>query len=78
MNEACSAGTGSFIAEQGRKFAGIRDVVHLGQEAIAARRRVARPALLGVHAEIIDEAVSAGSSRAPSSPACTTRSSRTT
>jgi len=61
MNEACSAGTGSFIAEQGRKFAGIRDVVHLGQEAIAAPGGVS----LGQHcsvfmAEIIDEAVSAG------------------
>ena len=50
MNEACSAGTGSFIEEQGRKFAGIRDVAHLGQEALArAVRRVAGAALLGVH-----------------------------
>ena len=30
MNEACSAGTGSFIEEQGGKFAGIGDVVQLG------------------------------------------------
>ncbi len=61
MNEACSAGTGSFIEEQGRKFAGIRDVAHLGGEAVAARGGVS----LGQHcsvfmAEIIDEAVAAG------------------
>jgi predicted CoA-substrate-specific enzyme activase len=61
MNEACSAGTGSFIEEQGRKFAGIRDVVHLGQEALAAPHGVS----LGQHcsvfmAEIIDESVAAG------------------
>ena len=61
MNEACSAGTGSFIEEQGRKFAGIRDVVQLGEEALAAREGVS----LGQHcsvfmAEIIDEAVAAG------------------
>ena len=61
MNEACSAGTGSFIAEQGRKFAGIRDVVQLGQEALAAREGVS----LGQHcsvfmAEVIDSAVAAG------------------
>jgi len=61
MNEACSAGTGSFIEEQGRKFAGIRDVMHLGAEALAAREGVS----LGQHcsvfmAEIIDEAVAAG------------------
>jgi len=61
MNEACSAGTGSFIEEQGRKFAGIRDVVHLGEEALAAREGVS----LGQHcsvfmAEIIDAAVAAG------------------
>ena len=61
MNEACSAGTGSFIEEQGRKFAGIRDVVHLGREALAATEGVS----LGQHcsvfmAEIIDEAVAAG------------------
>jgi len=61
MNEACSAGTGSFIAEQGGKFAGIRDVVHLGEEALAAHEGVS----LGQHcsvfmAEVIDEAVAAG------------------
>jgi activator of 2-hydroxyglutaryl-CoA dehydratase/predicted nucleotide-binding protein (sugar kinase/HSP70/actin superfamily) len=58
MNEACSAGTGSFIEEQGKKFAGIRDVVHLAEEALAAGHGV----FLGQHcsvfmAEIIDEAV---------------------
>ena len=61
MNEACSAGTGSFIEEQGRKLAGIRDVVHLGEEALAADGGVS----LGQHcsvfmAEIIDEAAAAG------------------
>ncbi len=61
MNEACSAGTGSFIEEQGRKFSGIRDIVHLGQEALAAPEGVS----LGQHcsvfmAEIIDEAVAGG------------------
>lgn len=58
MNEACSAGTGSFIEEQGRKFKGIKDVVHLASEALEAENGVS----LGQHcsvfmAEIIDEAV---------------------
>ena len=61
MNEACSAGTGSFIEEQGRKFAGIQNVAQLGQAALAAPGGVS----LGQHcsvfmAEIIDEAVAAG------------------
>ncbi|MBM3851645.1 MAG: CoA activase [Verrucomicrobia bacterium] len=61
MNEACSAGTGSFIEEQGRKFSGIRDVVHFGCEALAATGGVS----LGQHcsvfmAEVIDEAVASG------------------
>lgn len=61
MNEACSAGTGSFIEEQGQRFAGNPDVVQLGREAIAAGEGIS----LGQHcsvfmAEIIDEAVSAG------------------
>ena len=61
MNEACSAGTGSFIEEQGRKFAGIEDVRQLGQAARAAASGVS----LGQHcsvfmAEVIDEAVAAG------------------
>jgi activator of 2-hydroxyglutaryl-CoA dehydratase/predicted nucleotide-binding protein (sugar kinase/HSP70/actin superfamily) len=61
MNEACSAGTGSFIEEQGRKFAGMEDVRQLGQAALAAPWGVS----LGQHcsvfmAEVIDEAVAAG------------------
>ncbi len=61
MNEACSAGTGSFIEEQGGKFPGIRDVVHLGEEALAAAEGVS----LGQHcsvfmAEVIDDAAAAG------------------
>ncbi|HEV2437639.1 MAG TPA: BadF/BadG/BcrA/BcrD ATPase family protein [Verrucomicrobiae bacterium] len=61
MNEACSAGTGSFIEEQGRKFTGIGDVRQLGQAAMAAPSGVS----LGQHcsvfmAEVIDEAVAAG------------------
>ena len=61
MNEACSAGTGSFIEEQGRRFSGIRDVVQLGEAALAADSGIC----LGQHcsvfmAEIIDEAVAAG------------------
>jgi len=61
MNEACSAGTGSFIEEQGRKFSGVDDVVQLGEEALKAERGVS----LGQHcsvfmAEIIDSAVAAG------------------
>jgi activator of 2-hydroxyglutaryl-CoA dehydratase len=61
MNEACSAGTGSFIEEQGRKFSGIQDVRQLGQAALSASGGVS----LGQHcsvfmAEVIDEAVAAG------------------
>jgi predicted CoA-substrate-specific enzyme activase len=61
MNEACSAGTGSFIEEQGRKFSAFEDVQQLGQAAVAAPSGVS----LGQHcsvfmAEVIDEAVAAG------------------
>ena len=61
MNEACSAGTGSFIEEQGRRFASVRDVEHLGQLALRADAVVD----LGQHcsvfmAEIVDAAVGAG------------------
>ncbi|MHB8879647.1 MAG: acyl-CoA dehydratase activase-related protein, partial [Myxococcaceae bacterium] len=61
MNEACSAGTGSFIEEQGKRFSGIADVGQLGAEALSAGSGVS----LGQHcsvfmAEIIDEAVGAG------------------
>ena len=62
MNEACSAGTGSFIEEQGSKFAGIDGVEQLGAEAMLAPQCVS----LGQHcsvfmAEVIGEAVAAGS-----------------
>lgn len=58
MNEACSAGTGSFIEEQGRRFQGIQDVQHLGRMAMEADGCAA----LGQHcsifmAEVMDEAV---------------------
>jgi len=61
MNEACSAGTGSFIEEQGKRFPGIENVQHLGQVALEADAGVS----LGQHcsvfmAEIIDEAAAAG------------------
>ncbi len=61
MNEACSAGTGSFIEEQGRKFAGVQDVQQMGQIALSSSNGVS----LGQHcsvfmAEVIDEAVAAG------------------
>lgn len=61
MNEACSAGTGSFIEEQGGKFSGIQGVAQLGAEAMRAPHCVS----LGQHcsvfmAEIIGEAVAAG------------------
>ena len=45
MNEACSAGTGSFIEEQGNKFCGIHDVEHLGSEALAANHGVSKTRL---------------------------------
>ena len=61
MNEACSAGTGSFIEEQGRRFAGVADVAQLGATALAAEGG----ADLGQHcsifmAEVMDEAVAGG------------------
>lgn len=61
MNEACSAGTGSFIEEQGRKFPGIQDVTQLGRAAMSAPWGIS----LGQHcsvfmAEVIDESVGAG------------------
>ncbi len=65
MNEACSAGTGSFIEEQGRRFEGVKSVQELNEEALSAKDGVS----LGQHcsvfmAEIIDEAVAAGVERA--------------
>jgi predicted CoA-substrate-specific enzyme activase len=64
MNEACSAGTGSFIEEQGRRFEGVEDVASLGRIALEADASAA----LGQHcsifmAEVIDEAVAADVSR---------------
>ena len=65
MNEACSAGTGSFIAEQGAKFEGVGDdVVRLGQLGLEAERGIS----LGQHcsvfmAEVIDEAITQGVER---------------
>lgn len=64
MNEACSAGTGSFIEEQGKKFEGVESVAQLGQVALGAEAGIS----LGQHcsvfmAEVIDEAVSAGEAR---------------
>lgn len=61
MNEACSAGTGSFIEEQGKRFAGIDNVIQLGEEALKADGGVS----LGQHcsvfmAEVIDEATASG------------------
>lgn len=65
MNEACSAGTGSFIAEQGSKFGdqGL-SVTELGCHAMQAEHGVS----LGQHcsvfmAEVIDEAIAAGEER---------------
>jgi predicted CoA-substrate-specific enzyme activase len=64
MNEACSAGTGSFIEEQGRSFDGVADVTALAALARGADGAVA----LGQHcsifmAEVIDEAVAQGAPR---------------
>lgn len=61
MNEACSAGTGSFIEEQGRRFSDVDGVESLGRTALASPHGVS----LGQHcsvfmAEVIDEAVAAG------------------
>ncbi len=61
MNEACSAGTGSFIEEQGKRFEGVKDVRDLGRIALNAHSACS----LGQHcsvfmAEIIDEAVATG------------------
>ena len=61
MNEACSAGTGSFIEEQGKRFAGIESIAQLGSEALTASEGVS----LGQHcsvfmAEIVDQAIADG------------------
>lgn len=64
MNEACSAGTGSFIEEQGRRFVGVASAAELGQIALGASGGAA----LGQHcsifmAEVMDEALASGASR---------------
>lgn len=61
MNEACSAGTGSFIEEQGRKFKDITSLGQLSELALSGRRGVS----LGQHCsvfmtQVIEEAVAAG------------------
>jgi predicted CoA-substrate-specific enzyme activase len=61
MNEACSAGTGSFIEEQGKRFAGIESIGQLGEEAMRAPEGIS----LGQHcsvfmAEIVDQAIADG------------------
>ncbi|UCF38036.1 MAG: CoA activase, partial [Acidobacteriota bacterium] len=61
MNEACSAGTGSFIEEQGERFSEFQDLIQMSEEAMQAESGVS----LGQHcsvfmAEIIDQAVAAG------------------
>ncbi|MBR4986245.1 MAG: CoA activase [Proteobacteria bacterium] len=61
MNEACSAGTGSFIEEQGRKFKDIQSLSQLSELALSGTRGVS----LGQHCsvfmtQIIEEAVAAG------------------
>ncbi len=65
MNEACSAGTGSFIAEQGAKFDGIGDDV---QRLSALALRADKGISLGQHcsvfmAEVIDQAIAEGADR---------------
>ncbi len=64
MNEACSAGTGSFIEEQGNRFEGAGDVAAIARAALHAGHGVS----LGQHcsvfmAELIDQAVAAGQPR---------------
>ncbi|WP_320007163.1 acyl-CoA dehydratase activase-related protein [Maridesulfovibrio sp.] len=59
MNEACSAGTGSFIAEQGGRFDGINNVTEMDKIAMEAEYGVS----LGQHcsvfmAEVIAAAIS--------------------
>ncbi|MBU1219387.1 CoA activase [Myxococcota bacterium] len=61
MNEACSAGTGSFIEEQGHRFAGINNINELSEIALSANKGIS----LGQHcsvfmAEVIDQAISEG------------------
>lgn len=58
MNEACSAGTGSFIEEQGRKFREAKSLTDLSDLALSAEHGVS----LGQHcsvfmAQVIEEAI---------------------
>ena len=66
MNEACSAGTGSFIEEQGKKFQNVTNVKEMGKMAMEADHCLS----LGQHcsvfmAEVIDEAVASGCDKGP-------------
>jgi len=66
MNEACSAGTGSFIEEQGRRFDDVDDVAQMAEMAAESDRVLS----LGQHcsvfmAEVIDQAVAAGEPSRP-------------
>ena len=61
MNEACSAGTGSFIEEQGKKFKDIKSLSQLSEVALSGHRGVS----LGQHCsvfmtQVIEEAAAAG------------------
>lgn len=61
MNEACSAGTGSFIEEQGKKFKNIHSLEHLAELALNAPYGVS----LGQHCsvfmtQVIEDAVASG------------------
>lgn len=61
MNEACSAGTGSFIEEQGRKFREAQSLTDLSDLALSADHGVS----LGQHcsvfmAQVIEEAIASG------------------
>lgn len=61
MNEACSAGTGSFIEEQGRRFRQMGDVREMSRQAMASPYGVS----LGQHcsvfmAEVIEGAAASG------------------
>lgn len=64
MNEACSAGTGSFIEEQGKKFGNIENLSMLSDLALAGKRCIS----LGQHcsvfmSQVIEEAVASGIER---------------
>ncbi|MHC4322352.1 MAG: acyl-CoA dehydratase activase, partial [Planctomycetota bacterium] len=66
MNEACSAGTGSFIEEQGKKFQNVNNIKEMGKMAMEADHGLS----LGQHcsvfmAEVIDEAVASGCDQKP-------------